>query len=89
MLYRACLKEASNRILIMEESQQEVYPDLSRWAIDVLSIPAMSDALEGLFSRAANTLHEGRAQLSPETVEALESIMSWSLQGIGTDRQGS
>ena len=66
-----------------EESQQEAYPDLSRWAIDVLSIPAMSDAPERLFSRAANTLHEGRAQLIPETVEALESIKSWSLQGIG------
>jgi hypothetical protein len=45
----------------------------------------MSDAPERLFSRAANTLHEGRAQLLPETVEALESIKSWSLQGIGKE----
>jgi hypothetical protein len=68
-----------------EESQQEAYPDLSRWAIDILSIPAMSDEPERLFSRAGNTLDEGRAQLLPETVQALECIKSWTLQKIGNE----
>ena len=67
-----------------EESQQEAYPDLSRWAIDILSIPAMSDEPERLFSRANNTLDEGRVQLLPDTVQALECIKSWTLQRIGS-----
>ncbi|KFY19669.1 hypothetical protein V493_07869 [Pseudogymnoascus sp. VKM F-4281 (FW-2241)] len=68
-----------------EESQQEAYPNLSRWAIDVLSIPAMSDEPERLFSRAANTLNEDRVQLLLETVQALECIKSWTLQKIGNE----
>jgi hypothetical protein len=68
-----------------EESKQEAYPNLSRWAVDVLSIPAMSDEPERLFSRAANTLNEDRVQLLPETVQALECIKSWTLQKIGND----
>lgn len=68
-----------------EESQQEAYPNLSRWAVDVLSIPAMSDGPERLFSRAANTLNEDRVQLLPETVQTLECIKSWTLQKIGNE----
>lgn len=68
-----------------EESQQEAYPDLSRWAIDILSIPAMSDEPERLFSRAGNTLDKGRVQLLPETVQALECIKSWTLQKVGNE----
>ena len=68
-----------------EESQQEAYPNLSRWAIDVLSIPAMSDEPERLFSRATNTLNEDRVQLLPETVQALECIKSWTPQKISNE----
>lgn len=66
-----------------EESQQEAYPNLSRLAIDMLSIPAMSDEPERLFSRAKQTLNNERAQLAPDTVEALECIKSWSHQRVG------
>ncbi|KFZ25264.1 hypothetical protein V502_00256 [Pseudogymnoascus sp. VKM F-4520 (FW-2644)] len=65
--------------------KKEAYPDLSRWAIDILSIPALSDEPERLFSRAGNTLDEGRVQLLPETVQALECIKSWTLQKIGIE----
>lgn len=68
-----------------EASQQVAYPNLSRWAIDVLSIPAMSDEPERLFSRASNTINEDRAQLLPDTVQALECIKSWTLQKIGCE----
>lgn len=84
--HHACLKKVSNGQLIGgRKSQQEAYPDLSRWVIDILSIPAMSDEPERLFSRAGKTLDEGRVQLLPETVQALEYIKSWPLQKIGNE----
>ena len=45
----------------------------------------MSDEPERLFSRASNTLDEGRVQLLPETVQVLECIKSWTLQKIGSE----
>jgi hypothetical protein len=45
----------------------------------------MSDEPERLFSRADNTLDEGRIQLLPETVQALECIKSWTLQKIDNE----
>ena len=66
-----------------DEQQQAVYPNLSRWALDILSIPAMSDDPERLFSRAKHTLTPNRSSMAPETLEALECVKSWGLQKIG------
>ena len=46
-------------------------------AIDILSIPAMSDEPERVFSGARRTVSWERAQLSAENIERLECLKSW------------
>jgi len=43
-------------------------------AIDILSIPAMSDELERVFSGARRMISWERGQLDPETVEMTECL---------------
>ena len=57
--------------------QQRDYPNLSRMALDILSIPAMSASIERLFSSANITVSDRRNRLSPDTIEKIESLKSW------------
>ena len=57
--------------------QQRDYPNLSRMALDILSIPAMSASIERVFSSANITVSDRRNQLSPNTIEVIESLKSW------------
>ena len=59
-------------------TQQTKYPNLSCMAIDILTIPAMSDEPERVFSNAKLTLHELRSRLGMETLRAFECIKSWN-----------
>jgi hypothetical protein len=69
----------------LEERQQRLYPNLSKMALDILSIPAMSAAPERLFSSANMTITDRRNQLHGDTTEAIECLKSWrKLQGIKT-----
>ena len=43
-------------------------------AIDILSIPAMSDEPERVFSGACYTISWERGQLNPETIEIIECL---------------
>ena len=43
-------------------------------AIDILSIPAMSDKLERVFSRARRTVTWDKGQMVPETIEWRECL---------------
>jgi hAT family C-terminal dimerisation region len=61
----------------LEPTQQKNYPNLSRMALDVLSIPAMSADPERLFSGAKITISDRRNRLGILTVEALECLKSW------------
>jgi hypothetical protein len=61
----------------LEETQQKTYPYLSKMAIDILSIPAMSAEPERLFSGARITITDRRNKLGIETIEAIESLKSW------------
>jgi len=61
----------------LEPTQQENYPNLSKMAIDFLTIPAMSAAPERIFSGAKLTITEKRFWLSPEIIEAFECLKSW------------
>src|SRR5437588_6265369 len=54
----------------LEDTQQKTYPNLSKMALDILSIPAMSAEPERLFSRAKITITDRRNRLGAETVEA-------------------
>ncbi|OLL26463.1 putative AC transposase [Neolecta irregularis DAH-3] len=61
----------------LEETQQLSYPNLSKMAIDILSIPAMSAEPERLFSGAKITVTDRRNQLGIEVIQALECLKSW------------
>ena len=66
----------------MEPAQRVTYPNLAIMALDLLSIPAMSDAPERLFSGAGITITERRNRLGVESIEALECLKSWHKGGI-------
>ena len=61
----------------LEERQQRLYPNLSRMALDMLTIPAMSAAPERLFSSANITISDRRNRLYGDTTEAIECLKSW------------
>ena len=61
----------------LEETQQKVYPNLSKMALDMLSIPAMSAEPERLFSGAKISITDRRNRLGIESIEALECLKSW------------
>ena len=51
-------------------------------AIDILSIPAMSDDPERVFSGARRTVSWERARLGAETIEKLECLKNWIRVGV-------
>ena len=57
--------------------QQAIYPNLSRIALNLLSIPAMSAEPERLFSSCKITITDRRNKLSVKVIEALECLRSW------------
>lgn len=65
---------------------QNEYPGLSRMAIDILSIPAMSADSERVFSGARRTVSWDRSSLNEETIEHTECIKSWDmyLEGLAS-----
>jgi hypothetical protein len=62
----------------LEDTQQTLYPSLSKMALDLLSIPAMSAEPERLFSDTKITLQDRRNRLRIDIIEAIECIKSWS-----------
>lgn len=62
----------------LEDTQQTLYPNLSKMALDLLSIPAMSAEPERLFSDTKITLQDRRNRLGIDIIEAIECIKSWS-----------
>lgn len=61
----------------LQDPQRKRFPRLSVMALDILSIPAMSDEPERVFSGARRTISWDRAQLSASTIEMLECMKSW------------
>jgi hypothetical protein len=59
------------------EEQRFEYPHLHQMAIEVLSVPAMSDDPERVFSCTRRTISWDRARLSAETIEKLECLSNW------------
>ena len=55
----------------LEESNQRRFPILSRLALDILSVPAMSSSTERFFSDAKLTIGPLRMKLLATTIEAL------------------
>ena len=61
----------------LDPLQQKLYPNLSKMAIDILSIPAMSAEPERLFSGAKLTITDQRNRMQPDTIEATQCLKSW------------
>jgi hypothetical protein len=60
-----------------KKTQQKTFPNLSKMAIDYLSIPAMSTDAERLFSSCLITLTDRRNRLGDDVLEAIECLKSW------------
>ncbi|EJP61009.1 transposase-like protein [Beauveria bassiana ARSEF 2860] len=61
----------------LEETQQKTYPNLSKMAVDILSIPAMSAEPERLFSGTRITITDRRNRMGSDVIEATECLKSW------------
>jgi len=61
----------------LEPTQRRTYPNLSKMALDLLSIPAMSAEVERLFSSCKITITDRRNQIGIDTVEGIECLKSW------------
>ena len=62
----------------LEPAQQKSYPNLSRMALDMLSIPAVSSDPERVFSAAKITPSDRRNKLEIQMIEHLECLKSWT-----------
>ena len=65
-----------------QEPQKKRWPKLSSMALDILSIPAMSDEAKRAFSKARCTISWERAQIDSSTIEMVECIKHWKSNGI-------
>jgi hypothetical protein len=65
-----------------QDPQRKHWPRLSYMAIDILSIPAMSDEPEQVFSGARCTISWDRAQMEAETLEKVECLKHWKQSSI-------
>jgi len=57
--------------------QRQTWPTLTKFAIEILSIAAMSDDVEQAFSGARRTISWERARIGIDKVEAVECLGSW------------
>ena len=62
--------------------RRQQYPRLLYIAIDILSIPAISNKPEYVFSGACCTILQEREQLNPETIEIIECFKYWKKSRI-------
>jgi hypothetical protein len=61
--------------------RKKTFPRLSRLALDLLAVPAMSDDCERQFSLAKLSVSSQRARLLPQTLQFLQLIRSWLRHG--------
>ena len=74
------------RVWWLEASQRSQFPLLSRMAVDILSIPAMSAEVERVFSATKKTISEGRWNLNPTAINGIKCLRSWFRAGYYTIR---
>jgi hypothetical protein len=66
----------------LQDTQRQRWPRLALMAIDILSIPPMSDEPERVFSGARRTITWDRGQMLPETIEQRSCLKHWKQSGI-------
>lgn len=64
------------------QEQRLEYPRLHRMAIDILSIPPLSDKIEGVFSGVRRATPWERSSLNMQTVEIQELMGNWNKNGL-------
>ena len=64
------------------ESKRTQLPRLSRMAIDILSVPAMSAKAERIFSHCGNIARPNRACLRADTLAAVVCLRQWDPEGL-------
>jgi hypothetical protein len=72
-----CTLDVDPRTWWQEQTQQTSYPALTKLALNILSIPAMSADPERLFSSAKHLITDLRNKLGIDIVEAFECLKSW------------
>ncbi len=70
-----------------ESSQRKRWPRLSMFAIEILSIPAMSDEPERVFSGGRRTVSWERMQIGMSSLEHTECMKSWHRSGILIEKE--
>jgi hypothetical protein len=65
-------------------SQLSRWPRLTAMALDVLTIPPMSDEPERKFSEAGNVVQPRRRRIMDTTLQSILSLKSWQRQGLIT-----
>ena len=65
------------------------YPNLSRLAIDILTIPASSCECERLFSELGDLLEPKRRKIGVKLLAALQLIRSWVRRGFTVDQEAT
>jgi hypothetical protein len=68
-------------------TQRRRWPRLSAFAMEILSIPAMSDEPERVFSGGRRTISWERAKIGELSVERTECMKSWFRSGILDDEK--
>jgi hypothetical protein len=63
-------------------NKKDMWPMLSKMALDILSIPSMSADAERLFSSGKLVLRDTGSRLSSESIAALECLKSWEKEGV-------
>jgi hypothetical protein len=69
--------ESSNSVVKYWQDLQPRYPNLSRLAIDILTIPASSCECERMFSELGDLLAPRRRKIGSQLLAALQCIRTW------------
>jgi hypothetical protein len=69
----------------LQDSQRKRWPQLSRWAIEILSIPSMSDKPERIFSGGRRTVTWDKTSMTAATLEQLECGRDWKRDDLLKD----
>lgn len=65
---------------------REQYPNLSRLALDILSIPASSCECERMFSELGDLLEPRRRNISPQLLAAIQCVRRWKRAGLSDNQ---
>ncbi|KAJ0126922.1 Uncharacterized protein HZ326_29971, partial [Fusarium oxysporum f. sp. albedinis] len=76
MRQRPVRRENLNPVLWWKDHQED-YPRLSKFAFDILAIPAMSVDPERTFSATKLTVSSQRHSISPEIIEEMQCLRNW------------